>query len=275
MSMSKVVQDARGRPLQLETPARRIVSLVPSITEALFTLGAGEAVVGVTNFCAEPREEVRTRIKVGGPKTVRCDVVVKLAPDLVIANMEENHKADVDALEKAGLRVLATYPRTVLEGIQLIRDLGVVTGTSRHAEAIAAECEAAHEEIKRFRRRRRPLRVFCAIWRRPYMTISGDTYVSDMLRTCGAENVFREHPKRYPVVALEEIAALQPDVILLPDEPFPFRERHREEFRDLKDVPAVRADRLHLLDGKVLSWYGPRIAVSLRVLTRILHGSER
>ncbi len=271
--MSVVVQDARGSTLQLEEPARRIVSLVPSLTEALFTLGAGETVVGVTNFCAEPREEVRTRPKVGGPKTVRCAAIVKLDPDLVIANMEENRKADVEALEQAGLRVLVTYPRTVREGIQLIRDLGLAVGPCRRAEALAAECEAAHEEIQRSRPGWRPLRVFCAIWRRPYMTINGDTYVSDVLQTCGAENIFRDHAKRYPVVTLEEVASLKPDVILLPDEPFPFGERHREEFRVLKGIPAVRADRIHLLDGKVLSWYGPRIGGSLRALIQILHGS--
>ncbi len=270
----KSPEDARGRPLEFQAPARRIVSLVPSITEALFILGAGEAVVGVTNFCAEPREQVRTRTMVGGPKTVRCDVVVTLHPDLIIANMEENREADVEELERAGLRVLVTYPRTVRDGIQVIRDLGVVTGTSQCAEVIASQCEAAHEETRRSLCGRQPLRVFCAIWRRPYMTINGDTYVSDVLRTCGGENVFRDRPTRYPVVTPEEIAALQPDVILLPDEPFPFGERHRDEFREHKDVPAVRADRLHLLDGKVLSWYGPRIAGSLRVLTQVLHSPQ-
>ncbi len=265
-----VVQDARGGALNFEAPARRIVSLVPSITDALFTLGAGEAVVGVTKFCTEPREQVRTRTKVGGPKTVRCDAVVELRPDLVIANMEENRKADVEALERARLRVLVTYPRTVREGIQLIRDLGVVTGTSQDAEVIAAECDTAREEIERDQGRWRPLRVFCAIWRRPYMTVSGGTYVSDVLRTCGGENVFRDHPKPYPVVTLEEIAALRPEAILLPDEPFPFGERHRDEFKTLTDIPAVRNGRLHLLDGKILSWHGPRIAGSLRSLAEIL-----
>ncbi len=269
--MGAAVQDSRGRVLEIEAPPSRIVSLVPSITEALFILGAGGAVVGVTNFCGEPREEVRTRTLVGGPKTVRCDIIGTLRPDLIIANMEENRRADVEALERTGLRVLVTHPRTVREGVQLIRDLGVVSGASQRAEQIASQCEKAHEETERSLHGRPPLRVFCAIWRRPYMTINADTYVSDMLQTCGGENVFRDQPKRYPVVTLKEIAAQQPEVILLPDEPFPFQERHRDEFGEFKDIPAVRADRLHLLDGKILSWYGPRIAGSLRTLAGILH----
>ncbi len=107
------------------------------------------------------------------------------------------------------------------------------------------------------------------------MTINADTYMSNMLQTCGGENIFRDRPKRYPVVTLEEIAARQPEVILLPDEPFPFRERHRDEFSECNDIPAVRANRLHLLDGKILSWYGPRIAGSLRALTQILQGTRQ
>ncbi len=273
--MGVAVQDSRGRVLEIEAPPSRIVSLVPSITEALFILGAGGAVVGVTNFCGEPREEVRTRTLVGGPKTVRCDIIAALRPDLIIANMEENRKADVEALERTGLRLLVTYPRTVREGVRLIRDLGAVTGASRRAEKIASQCEKAHEETGRSLHGRRPLRVFCAIWRRPYMTINADTYVSDMIQICGGENVFRDRPTRYPVVTLEEIAARQPEVILLPDEPFPFGERHRDEFREFKDIPAVRANRLHLLDGKILSWYGPRIAGSLRTLTQILQGTKQ
>jgi ABC-type Fe3+-hydroxamate transport system substrate-binding protein len=138
------------------------------------------------------------------------------------------------------------------------------------AEAIATRCENALAEVEDATTGRMPVRVFCPIWRNPYMTINRDTFVNDMLRACGGENIFLGRPERYPAVTLEEMAALKPDVILLPDEPFPFGEKHVAEFRALERVPAVRAGRLHLLDGRVLSWYGPRIADSLRTLARIL-----
>jgi ABC-type Fe3+-hydroxamate transport system substrate-binding protein len=265
------VTDAFGQPFELAEPARRIVSLIPSITEIFFSLGAGDRVVGVTRFCTEPPEGVATKPKVGGQKNPRVETIVDLKPDLVVANVEENHKEDVEAMWAAGLRILVTYPRSVREGIRLIRDLGVLTGTTAIAEVIAARCEQSLAEVEA-RAAGRRVRVFCPIWRRPYMTINGDTFVDGMLRTCGGENIFRDRQERYPRVTLEEMATLQPEVVLLPDEPFPFGERHLTDFHEFKDVPAVRAGRLHLLDGKVLSWYGPRIAGSLRTLADILSG---
>ncbi|HSB67925.1 MAG TPA: cobalamin-binding protein [Candidatus Methylomirabilis sp.] len=270
--MSLVVQDAFGRPFELMSPGRRIVSLVPSITETLFELGAGDQVVGVTKFCTEPPDGVRTKTRVGGPKTPRHDAIRDLAPDLVIANVEENRRADVETLRAAGLPVFVTFPRSVREGIQLIRDLGVLTDRGQRAEALCASCERAVAEIADTQDGRSRVRVFCPIWRRPYMTINADTYVHDVLRTCGGENVFGDRPDRYPVVSLAEMAAMRPDMVLLPDEPFPFDQEHLEDFRDLADVPAVSADRLRLVDGKILSWYGSRIPQSLRTLLDILQG---
>jgi ABC-type Fe3+-hydroxamate transport system substrate-binding protein len=268
--MGVKVQDAFGRPFGLEGPARRIVSLIPSITETLFSLGAGDRVVGVSKFCTEPPEKIEAKTKVGGQKNPRLDAIVALKPDLVIANVEENHKADVEAMWAAGLKVLVTYPRTVKEGIQLVRELGVLTATSDRAEEIATACEAAMAEVERAVAGRARVRVFCPIWRGPYMTVNHDTYVNDVLHTCGGENIFRDRPERYPTVALAEMAELKPEMILLANEPFPFGEKHLEDFRAFPDVPAVRDGRLHLLDGKILSWYGPRIAGSLRSLRRLL-----
>ncbi len=268
--MAVAVKDAFGRPFELVEAARRIVSLVPSITENFFSLGVGDRVVGVTKFCTEPPEGVATKPKVGGQKNPQIDAISDLKPDLVVANVEENRKADVEAMWTAGLSVLVTFPRTVREGIQLIRDLGVLTGKTDGAEAIAGRCEATLAEVEQGFADRLPARVFCPIWRRPYMTINGDTFVDNMLRTCGGENIFRGRQERYPTVTLGEMAALKPEVILLPDEPFPFGDRHLADFRAFPDVPAVCTGRLCLVDGKVLSWYGPRIAESLRTLMGIL-----
>lgn len=264
------VRDAFGKPFELAEPARRIVSLIPSITETLFSLGAADRVVGVTRFCTEPPDGVATKPKVGGQKNPQVDAILDLKPDLVIANVEENRKADVEAMWAAGLKVLVTYPRTVREGIRLIRDLGVLAGEGGRARAIAEGCEAALAEAAHAPPGRARVRVFCPIWRRPYMTINHDTYVHDVLQVCGGENIFADGGARYPVVTLAEMAERKPEVILLPDEPYPFGEKHLPDFRAFPDVPAVRGGRVHCLDGKVLSWYGPRIPHSLRALGSLL-----
>jgi ABC-type Fe3+-hydroxamate transport system substrate-binding protein len=186
--------------------------------------------------------------------------------------MEENRRDVVEALRAEGVPVWVIFPRTVADGIGLVRDLGALTATEATAEALARPLEVARARaLTRVADRPRP-RVFCPIWRGPYMTINHDTYVHDMLRTCGGDNVFAASPARYPTVTLEEVRAAAPDVILLPDEPYRFRAAHRADFAPLADVPAVRADRVHLVDGKLLSWYGPRIAEALERLPALLSG---
>jgi ABC-type Fe3+-hydroxamate transport system substrate-binding protein len=115
--------------------------------------------------------------------------------------------------------------------------------------------------------------VFYPIWRGPYMTINGDTYIHDMLRVCGARNIFGDRPERYPTVTLDEVAARRPAVILLPDEPFRFRRAHLADFEVYAEIPAVRDGRIHLVDGKPFSWHGPRIAEALRTLPGLIEGS--
>jgi ABC-type Fe3+-hydroxamate transport system substrate-binding protein len=121
---------------------------------------------------------------------------------------------------------------------------------------------------------RRPVPVFYPIWREPWMTIGPDTYIHDLLAVCGAANVFADRAERYPTVTLDEMAARRPEVIVLPDEPFRFRRAHLADFAPFSDVPAVRAGRLHLVDGKPFSWHGPRIGEALRTLPA-LFGGER
>ncbi|ETX02285.1 MAG: hypothetical protein ETSY2_35800 [Candidatus Entotheonella gemina] len=154
--------------------------------------------------------------------------------------------------------------------------------------------EATYAEIQARVAGRESVRVFCPIWKDPYMTIGEGTYVNDMLRVCGGENIFAERrrrfplaadlgltperssdrdderDRRYPRVTLEEMAALQPEVILLPDEPYEFSQADPDDFRPFAEVPAVRHNRIYLIDGKIVSWYGPRIGESLRVLSDLL-----
>ncbi|MBI1886274.1 MAG: ABC transporter substrate-binding protein [Chloroflexi bacterium] len=265
--------DALQRPVEVKRPPRRIVSLVPSLTEALFVFGLADAVVGVTKFCVEPREGVSTKAKVGGTKYLDVPRVLELGPDLVVASAEENRKEDIEALLQRGLNVFITLPKTVREGIELMGTLAEITGALEAAKPIIDEAEATVAELAAANSERPPVRTFCPIWRNPWMTVGPGSYMHDFITVCGARNIFADRWERYPKVDLFEMAERDPDVILLPDEPYPFSEKHVLEVRNYPDVSAVRSGRIRLLEGKHLCWYGPRIAGSLRYVSGLLHGT--
>lgn len=264
-------QDALGRSIEVEAPPARIVSLVPSLTEALFAFGVGERVVGVTYFCVEPREEVRHKTRVGGTKTLDVPRVLALRPDLVIASAEENRREDVEALLAAGLRVFVTLPTTVREAVEMLRDVAALVGAEREAEPIIARAEEALAETVDIVSRRGRVRVFCPIWRGPWMSVGPGTYMNDLLSVCGGDNIFADSAARYPEVTLEEVVERDPQVVLLPSEPYRFRHRHLPEIEALP-VSAVRDGRVHLVDGRLLCWYGPRIPEGLTQVRRLLVG---
>lgn len=266
------LRDATGATLEVTRPPRRIVSLIPSTTETLCALGLADALVGVTVYCREPAEVVRGKTRIGGEKDPDLDAIRKLSPDLVVANVEENQREHIERLRAWSIPVWVTYPRTVADGIRMIRELGEVTGTSERATALADELEALHAGVQAAWGARAPVRVFYPIWRNPYMTIGRDTYIHDMLRVCGGANVFADRQERYPTITLDEMAGHRPEVILLPDEPFRFRRAHLEDFAPYRDVPAVRDGRIHLVDGKPFSWHGPRIGDALRTLPALFGG---
>jgi len=247
---------------------------VPSLTEALFALGLGDRVVGVTDWCVHPADAVRDLPKVGGTKDTDVDAIVRLAPDLVIANHEENTKRVVDRLAAAGLSVWITYPRTVGEGAALLRELALRLDAAPAAIAAVVEPVEAEVAWAELMRPATPYRVFCPIWRGPWMTVGRDTYVHSMLELCGGANVFADRAdRRYPVVAIEDVVAAAPEVILLPDEPYAFGPRDAAELARLP-IPAARAGRIHCVDGTWLSWYGPRIRPALRGLRPLLEADR-
>jgi ABC-type Fe3+-hydroxamate transport system substrate-binding protein len=262
--------DSSGVAVELERPPRRIVSLVPSLTETLCALGLADALVGITVYCIEPREVVAGKTRIGGEKNPDLEKIRRLEPDLVIANIEENLREHVEALRAWSIPVWVTYPRTVADGIGLITELGAVTGTEARAAEIVGEIQPLYERVRSSASRRPAVPVFYPIWRAPYMTINRDTYIHDMLSVCGARNIFADRPERYPTVTLDEVAAARPTVILLPDEPFRFRRAHVADFAGYTEVPAVRDGRIHLVDGKPFSWHGPRIAEALRTVPSLL-----
>jgi ABC-type Fe3+-hydroxamate transport system substrate-binding protein len=264
------VVDASGVTLALPHPPRRIVSLVPSLTELLFVLGVGESLAGCTTYCTEPAEGLAKKARIGGEKNPDLEGIRALGADLVIANIEENLREHVETLRGWGLPVFVCYPRTVAEAIDTVRTLGALAGAVEAAARLADDLATRLARTRAAVGARRRLRVFCPIWRRPWMTVSRDTYVHDMLTVCGGDNVFADHPGRYPTITLEDVAAARPDVILLPDEPYRFRHAHIADFEPFRAIPALRDGRIHLLDGKLLTWYGPRIAEALEVLPSLL-----
>ena len=235
----------------------QVVSLVPSLTELVYALGAGSSLVGRTRFCTEPAGLVDGVPIMGGTKNPHVDRIIALAPDLVLANREENRREDIEALEWADVSVLLTDPNTVDEAVAMIAEVGRQLGREREAAALVAEIGAALSEPGPSR----PVRVFAGVWWNPLMGLGSASYGHDLLERCGAVNVLAGK-ERYPEVSLEEVAALKPDLILLPDEPFPFGEEHAAAFAGIAPV--------RMVDGKVLWWYGPRMAASIRTLRGLL-----
>ncbi|HME68526.1 MAG TPA: helical backbone metal receptor [Myxococcota bacterium] len=248
---------------------RRIVSLVPSLTEALFVLGLGERVVGVTDWCVYPAEGVAPLPKLGGTKNPDLPAILALRPDLVIANQEENRRQDVERLRAAGIAVWVTYPRTVRDGAVLLREIALLGATEEAIRDVVEPVEAALDAALAARGGPRQ-RVFCPIWRDPWMSVGPDTYAHDLLSLCGGENVFGgRSDRRYPRVRLAEVEAAAPDVVLLPDEPYSFGPVDAAEIARL-DTPASHEGRIHLIDGTWVSWYGPRICGALEGLCALL-----
>jgi ABC-type Fe3+-hydroxamate transport system substrate-binding protein len=264
--------DALERTLDVRSPPRRIISLVPSLTEALFVFGLDDEVVGVTNFCVEPRAAVTAKAKVGGTKTLDVPRLLSLKPDLVVASAEENRKEDILALIEAGVKVFVTLPTTVAEAIDLLEQLARMTGAVDAGAPIVEEARETLAEVQADGEGREPVRTFCPIWRNPWMTIGPGTYTHNFITVCGAANVFQWRHERYPRVELAELRERDPQLVLLPDEPYRFSAKHVAEITALSDISAVRDGRIYLLEGKHLCWYGPRIAGSLRYVSALLRG---
>lgn len=247
--MRSLFEDMLGNSLLLETPPRRIISLVPSQTELLYTLGLDEEVVGITKFCVHPQEWFRNKERVGGTKTLHLDKIKALRPDLIIANKEENEKEQIELLAKE-FPVWVSDIRTLDDALRMIRGVGEVTGKTQEAFTLAENIE---KRFERLGKKRKGGRVAYFIWYRPWMAAGGDTFISDLLSRIGFQNVLQDK-KRYPEVDPADLLHSGVEKILLSSEPFPFGEKHVAELQSL--LPAVD---IQLVDGEMFSWYGSRL----------------
>ena len=242
--------DALDRTVTLPAPPQRIVSLVPSQTELLAHLGLAEQVVGITRFCVRPDDWRDQKHIVGGTKEVDVQRVEALAPDLILANQEENTLEDVEALADLASVYVTDVP-TVETACAMIRAVGTLLDRADAARQLAATIQQRFDALDGHP----PIQTAYLIWREPFMTVGRDTIIHDIMARGGFVNVFGDRT-RYPEVSPAALSTADPDVLLLPDEPFPFPQKPRfsADLREaLPDTP------LHFVNGQLFSWYGPRL----------------
>ena len=227
---------------------KRIISLVPSQTELLFDLGLDEEIVGVTKFCIHPADKVNVKAIVGGTKTLNMSRIHALQPDLIIANKEENTRAEVEELQRH-YPVHVTDVVTITDALTMIQEIGALVGKEPEASELTRRIQSD------FTLNSSPsgLSVAYFIWRKPYMVAANATFIHSMLETAGFRNAFADRT-RYPAITPGDLQAAQPDLIFLSSEPYSFSEKHRAEFQEICPVARVL-----VVDGEVFSWYGSRL----------------
>jgi len=241
--------DQLGITIQLEPAPQRIISLVPSQTELLFDLGLDKEVVGITKFCIHPNEWFRNKIRVGGTKTLNIEAIKQLQPDLIIANKEENVKEQIEALQ-AVAPVWTSDINNLYEALDMIVSVGQLTNRSKNAEKIICSIKEGFHQLPTINHQRKAAYL---IWREPYMTVGGDTFISDLMNRCALENICSAET-RYPEITLEKIREKGCELLLLSSEPYPFKEKHIAEIQD--QMPDTK---VLLVDGEMFSWYGSRL----------------
>jgi ABC-type Fe3+-hydroxamate transport system substrate-binding protein len=289
--------DDRRRALDFTAPPKRVVSLVPSDTLNVAALGCAGALVGRTDYCELPEDVIARLPSVGGTKNPRVDAVCALEPDLVVANQEENTRSDLEAIAQRGFRVYVAFPRRVADGLAHLAKLARIFGVEGDAAVRELLGRGYHalDDADAARAHTKPLRAFCPIWMKPLMTIHGDTFISDMMDLCGAQNVFADRERRYPLAAdlgkapalppekvadrdvryprvtMDEVVTRAPQLVLLPDEPHPFSEEDADVFRAL-DIPAAKAGAVVRTGGKDLCWYGARSVEGIGRVRELVEG---
>jgi ABC-type Fe3+-hydroxamate transport system substrate-binding protein len=244
--------------------APRIVSLVPSLTELLFELGLGEHVVGRTGFCVHPRDAVRAVRKVGGTKTVDVDAVLALAPTHLVVNVDENEKPTVERLAREVPHLVVTHPLTAADNLGLYEQFGRTFDRAAQATRLADRFREALAQARAGQWP--PLDVLYLIWKAPWMTVSRDTYIADMLAQVGLNAIAPPSDRRYPEIDWATLPPSRAHLVLFSSEPYRFRERHALAFaREHGLAPS----RCRTIDGEMTSWYGPRAIEGLHYLVRL------
>jgi len=266
----RVIDDA-GQALVLEQPARRIVSLAPNITELLFAAGAGDRVVGVTEFSDYP-EAAQSVTRVGSGAGLDLEAILALRPDLVVAWQSGNPAGQVERLRSLGINLFISEPRQLLDVPDTLLRLGRLAGTEAAAQASADSFKRRYEQLRQAYAQRPEVSVFYQIWERPLMTLNGEHLFSDVLRLCGGHNVFAELPALAPQVDVEAVLAADPEVIIVAvdgeDSPL------LAAWRRWPSLSAVRQGHLYGIARERLVRNTPRILDGAGELCVILEGAR-
>lgn len=243
------IVDQVGSRISLAKPAKRIVSLVPSLTELLFDLELEKHIVGRTKFCIFPLNKIKNINVVGGTKDVKVEVVKDLNPDLIIANKEENLKETVSELRRSST-VYTSNISSLHSATAAIEDIGQLTNQKIKASELIESIESNFAKLNTNNNYNKP--CIYLIWKDPYMTIGKDTFIYDMLQYAGFKSMIKDC--RYPIISIEDIEQSNAEYILLSSEPYPFKQKHLNELK--KKMPSKK---IILVDGTYFSWYGSRI----------------
>ncbi len=254
-----LVTDQMGSAVNIPPLPQRIISLVPSQTELLFDLGLSDRIVGVTKFCIHPREKVKNIPLVGGTKNFNFATIAALQPDLIIGNKEENYQEGIIKLKEI-YPVWLSDIADLEQALAMIQQIGNLTGTATEAQFLIQKIAGSFQNIPV------ALNIPTAyfIWRAPYLSVGHNTFIHQMLQTCGLRNVFSDL-ERYPVITGPFLQTARPKLILLSSEPYPFRQKHVSEFKQLCPEALVK-----LVDGELFSWYGSRLQYSAVYFTQLI-----
>lgn len=264
----KEYPDQLGRIVSIKDYPARIVSLVPSLTELLYDLGLEKEIVGVTRYCVEPKSKVQNVTKVGGTKKINIDLVKQLSPDLIIASKEENEKQQIEQLE-ANFPVWIADINHFESSLEAIKILSLMTNRMNEGERLLDKTIAVKNELigEYTKCGLFGKSVLYFIWRKPYMVVGRDTYINSVLELLGLRNsIFlanfftkdENRNQRYPTVTEEEIRTINPELIFLSTEPYPFSEKHFEEFSAIFPNSVIK-----IVRGDYFSWYGSRFSKGL------------
>jgi ABC-type Fe3+-hydroxamate transport system substrate-binding protein len=250
--------DQLGARVDIDSP-QRIISLVPSQTELLYDLGLEHRVVGITKFCVHPEKWHKSKTIVGGTKNFHFDTIEKLYPDLIIGNKEENYETGIEALRKR-YPVWMSDVVSYADAISMIRSVAIITETVSAGNEIIQSIESAFSQLPGSQ----PKRTLYLMWRDPWMGAAGGTFIHAMMEKAGLTNVLA-HEARYPELSVERMRELNPEVVLLSSEPFPFQSKHVDEVKAI-----LPKSKILLVDGEMFSWYGSRLRLAPAYFTRVL-----
>lgn len=257
--MQRTFVDQLHRTVTINYPPKRVVSIVPSQTELLFDLGLDEEVVGITKFCIHPIEKFATRTKVGGTKKLRIDQIRQLQPDLIIGNKEENTQQEIELLMEE-FPVWMSDISNLEDAMATITQIGEIVDREPEAAYLNHLINAGFTDLQTLALSKGINQtVAYLIWKDPYMFAGRNTFIDDILRKIGLQNIITQN--RYPEITSEELKTLNCQLVFLSSEPYPFKEKHLEEIRVL--LPEAK---VMLVDGEMFSWYGSRLVKAVNYL---------